>query len=146
MSGAYGAAISVASQSAGAWISGVSTYKNSLKASQFALEDAELFRIESDLEATRIRDESNRFAKDQAMAYISSGVQAEGTALLVQLETVSMGEMEAKAVEFAGARSAERKEEEAKSAKRAGKAAMVSALFGSASSVGSYVASQSGGK
>lgn len=145
MSG-YGAAISMGSQVAGAWISGVSTYKNSLTQAKFALEDASLFRIEAKTEAARTRDDATRFAKEQAMTYISSGVEAEGTAALVATETIRLGETEAQAIEFAGARAATKAEATAKSAKRAGKAAIAGAIFGSSASVGSYVAGRSGGK
>lgn len=137
-----GSAISMVGQVAGAWISGVSTYKNSVMASKFALEDAELFRIESANEAAVIRDAASRLSKDQVMAYISSGVQFDGTALLVSEETRRMGEAEAKSVEFVGKRAAERSEQQAKAYKREGKAAIASAIFGSAGSVGSYAASK----
>lgn len=96
-----------------------------------AKDDANLLKWESEREALVTREEGRRFAKEQAMAYVSSGVQLEGSALLTVTETVKLSETEARAIEYRGNTQYNSKMRESELLTKQGKAAFVSSVFGS---------------
>ena len=101
---------------------------------------ADQIRKESREEAARIRFEADKFAKNQMMGFISSGVTGEGTPTLLTKETYAFGEKEAKAVIEAGKREALNMDRQAKVEKAQGKAAIISSISGGASSASSAFA------
>ena len=140
------AVASAAAQTAGNWIGAAQTWKTSKMNYKNMRQDAETIRRESREEAARIRFEADKFAKDQMMSFISSGVTGEGTPTLLTKETYTLSEKEAQSVIKAGEQEALRMDRQAKAQKHAGKAAIVSAVFGSASSgLDAYSSYKSGG-
>lgn len=102
-----------------------------------AEDDARLLKWEAEREAAITRDEGIRYAKEQAMAYMSSGVQLEGSALLTVAETIKLSETEAKAIEYRGGRMADMKNREASIYRKQGRASFISSIFSGASNAAS---------
>lgn len=102
-----------------------------------AEDDARLLKWESEREAAITRDEGIRYAKEQAMAYMSSGVQLEGSALLTVAETIKLSETEAKAIEYRGGRMSDMKNREASIYRKQGRASFISSVFSGASDAAS---------
>lgn len=97
-------------------------------------EQAEITRMETKREADNIRLEADKFAKQQMMDFISSGVTGEGTPTVLTKDTYTRSEEEAKAVERAGKFEATQLDKQAKQTKSQGKAAIISSIFGGAAS------------
>jgi hypothetical protein len=98
---------------------------------QGALEQEEAYR-----EASRIRDDGKRFAQEQEMAYISSGVEMVGTPLLMLAETESMAEAEALATEKQGRNRSYYANKSADITASEGRAQLISSILGAGSGLG----------
>lgn len=108
-----------------------STTRSAYKAQASLVEDdARLLKWEAERDAAVMRDDGQRYAKEQAMAYVSSGVQMSGSALLITAETIKMSEAEAGAIEFRGDRMYDAKMREASNLKKQGKASFISSVLG----------------
>lgn len=143
---AWGAVIGAVSQTAGNWISAAQTWKTSKLNYKMMMEDADIIMREGRKESERIRVEADKFAKNQIMDFVSSGVTGEGTPTLLTKETYKFGEEEAEATLKRAKKQALDLGRQAKAAKRQGKAAIASAIFGSASSAANAYTSYQGQK
>lgn len=115
---------------------GVSANQSAKGEASLMRQQGELERAESYREAARLRDEGYRFKQVQMMAYISSGVEIQGTPLLVMGETSSMAEYEAKAEESRGDAALSLASANAKIRKREGRAELISGIVGAGTSLG----------
>lgn len=134
-------AVSVGSSLYGGYAANQSAKKQaSLMEQQGALQ-----RDEALQEAARIRDDGYRFKQEQMMQYIGSGVEVQGTALLVLAETTSLAEAEAQATERRGYAESDLANANAKITKSTGKAQMLASI-GTAVSSGVSTYKSAGGK
>lgn len=125
--------------------SGVAANKSAKKQASLMEQQGALQRDEALREASRIRDEGYRFKQEQMMQFIGSGVEVQGTPLLVLAETTSMAEAEARATEKRGYAESDLANANAKITRSMGKAQMIASI---GSAVGSGVSSykSAGGK
>ena len=90
--------------------------------------------------------EIQKFAANQKISFLKNGVTLEGSPALTLAETYALGQEEVNAITQAGTRQANAYWREAKIAKKQGRAAMISGLFGAADSgVQAYGIGSSGG-
>lgn len=106
-----------------------------------AKDDARDMRLEGDrmleearTESLRITDQTDRFAQNQKMQYLASGVEYQGSAILNVQQTQTWGAEEAGAVLKAGYRAQSVAQRDAKRLVSSGKMAMIQSFMGSASS------------
>lgn len=114
---------------------GYSAYKAGKKQASLLKQQGQLIYQESLRDAEVTLDDGKRFQQEQEMAYISSGVEIEGTPLLVMTETTRMAGAEAKAIKESGAAQRELYNKQAKMAKSEGKAKLIGSIFGASSNV-----------
>ena len=93
-------------------------------------QDGILLEGEHMREATRIEDEGRRFADEQKMAYIGSGVEIGGSAVVTLAQTDKWARTEAEAVRDRGRAMRDYYGRSAKIARGQGRAAFVSGLLG----------------
>lgn len=130
----WGSILSVVGQIGGSALSAAQTWKTSKSNYKSLRQEADTIRSEASSEAETIREEADKFAKQQMMGFVSSGVTGEGTPTVLTKETYELGEEEATNVLEAAEAQATALDRQAKAQKQAGKAAIISAIFGSASS------------
>lgn len=92
--------------------------------------DAALLESESIREGARIEDEGKRFADEQKMAYIGSGVEIGGSAVVTLAQTDKWAATEAEAVRERGRAVRDYQLRSAKIARGQGRAAFVSGVLG----------------
>lgn len=123
--------------SAGAKIyGGISAYQSSQDQADALRDQGETIKEEAYVDAARIRDEGYRFAQNQVMAFISSGVEMQGTPLLLSNETISLSQFEGERTERRGDAALELANINAKITERTGKAQLISSITGAASGLG----------
>jgi len=88
----------------------------------------ELLQAESNREAARIEDDGKRFAEEQKMMYIGSGVEIGGSAVVTLAQTDSWAKAEANAVRTRGAALRSYNEQAAQNAKNMGRAQFISGI------------------
>jgi hypothetical protein len=125
--------------------SGVQANKMAKKQASLIEQQGALQKEEALQEAAMIRDEGKRFRQEQLMQYVSSGVEIQGTPLVVMAETAKMADVQAKAVEKRGYAMADLANANAKITRSQGKAEMI-ASFGKAVSSGVSTYASAGGK
>ena len=123
---------------------GVSANKSAKAQSSLMEQQGQLQYEDALREAAGILDDGRRFQQKQMMEYISSGVEIQGTPLLVSSETMRMAEKEAEYTEKHGTAQRSLSQDNAKITRSEGKAALIGSI-GSAigSGVGTYT--QAGG-
>lgn len=97
----------------------------------------EILKEEAFRDAAQIRDEGYRFSQQQVMAYISAGVEIQGTPLLLTNETISMSDAEASAAERKGEAQLSLAQASAKITEREGRAKLISSIIGAGTTLGS---------
>jgi len=114
---------------AGTLASGFSQYRT-------AQENAEIqdnnLAISQQATADKLRDRRRRIGKDHAkqrVQFLASGVELEGSPLLVLEETLSLGEEDLNAIRISGGVQAENAKIKARSARSKGNAALYGSLF-----------------
>jgi hypothetical protein len=126
-------------QGAGQIYAGYSAYSSAKKQASLLKQQGEIALKESLRNAALIIDDGKRFQQQQEMAYISSGVDIEGTPLLLMTETKYMAGAEAKAMEESGYAQKKLYDQQAKIAKKEGKSQFISSIFGgTASGLGGF--------
>lgn len=113
-------------QASAQWKAAKTNYKQMMN-------DADTTLQEGKRESANIRDAADRFAKNQIMDFVSSGVTGEGTPALVTRETYTLGNEEADATLKAAEQQALDLRRQAKMTKHQGKIGIASSIFGSAS-------------
>lgn len=113
-------------QASAQWKAAKTNYKQMMN-------DSDTILQEGKRESANIRDAADRFAKNQIMDFVSSGVTGEGTPALVTRETYTLGNEEADATLKAAEQQAEALRKQAKMTKHQGKIGIASSIFGSAS-------------
>jgi hypothetical protein len=113
-------------QASAQWKAAKTNYKQMMN-------DADTILQEGKRESANIRDAADRFAKNQIMDFVSSGVTGEGTPALVTRETYTLGNEEADATLKAAEQQALDLRRQAKMTKHQGKIGIASSIFGSAS-------------
>ena len=108
-------------------ITGYNTYQN-----QGTLLEAEGVRLEGESrrEASRIEDEGRRFADRQKMAYIGSGVEIGGSAVVTLAQTDKWAAEEAQSVRDRGTALKDYHDRSAKIARNQGMASFISGVAG----------------
>ena len=96
------------------------------------MNDADVVEKEGRRESERIRLTADKFAKNQMMDFVSSGVTGEGTPTQLTKETYKFGDEEANAVLESSRQQALDLRRQAKVTKHQGKIGIASAIFGSA--------------
>ncbi len=112
-------------QASAQWKAAKTNYKQMMN-------DADMTEKEGKRESERIRLSADKFAKNQMMDFISSGVTGEGTPTQLTKETYKFGEEEATAVLEASRQQALDLRRQAKVTKHQGKIGIASSIFGSA--------------
>lgn len=120
---------------AGSVYGGIASYMMSKDQSKLLENQGTLAKEDYFRQAEVVRDQGYRFKQQQAMDYISSGVEIQGTALLVLQETTKMANTEAKWLEYTGGAIEQLQHENAKIKEREGKAALISGILGGAFSM-----------
>lgn len=117
-------------QAGGNIISGISGYQSSLELASDYRYQGELTKLESFRSANIIREEGIKFAAEQSLQYIGSGVQLMGSALITIAQTKKYAETEAKAVEERGKSAEYLAERRAAAAEDEGRASLLSGILG----------------
>lgn len=115
-------------QALGKGIAGYGAYKSAKETAGSLVAQGELLLSESKADAILIREEANRFAQNQKLQYLSSGVGFGGSALVTIASTKYYGEQEAKAVEKRGAAEFEKYRMQARQIKKKGTMDLVSGI------------------
>lgn len=114
---------------------GIETFKASnALASDLRFEGEILFR-EAFRTANIIEEEGRKFAANQSLQFIGSGVQIAGSALVTLAQTKKFAETEAKAVRARGAATKSLAEKKADRAQNEGRASLISGIIGGAGSL-----------
>ena len=113
-------------QASAQWKAAKTNYKQMMN-------DADVILQEGKRESERIRFETDKFAKNQMMDFVSSGVTGEGTPTTLTKETYKLGNEEADAVMKSAEQQALDLRRQAKVTKHQGKIGIASSIFGSAS-------------
>jgi hypothetical protein len=122
-------------QAAGSIYSGISTYQRSREyASDLRYQGAVAY-AEHMRSANIIREEGRKFAAQQSLQYIGSGVQLMGSALVTIAQTKKYADTEAKAVETRGRAVQYLSERQASIKEDEGRAALVSGILGGIGSI-----------
>lgn len=118
----------------GKGISAYSSYKEGKRLNEAYREQGALLKAESYRDAKIIREQGYLFAEEQKMAYVGTGVQFAGSALITVAQTKSFAEAEAKAQQRRGDALEKRYIDSGKAALNQGRAGLISGLFGAAKS------------
>ena len=124
-----GLALSLVSVGMGLW-QGMSQQRALNEQASMYEQDGILLEGEHRREASRIEDEGRRFADEQKMAYIGSGVEIGGSAVVTLAQTDKWARTEAEAVRSRGRAIRDYYGRSAKIARGQGRAAFVSGLVG----------------
>lgn len=125
--------------------SGVQANKSAKKQASLMEEQGQLQYEDNLRESERILDEGRKFQQEQLMAYISSGVEIQGTPLLTLAETEKNVAEEAEYTVKHGLSQKSLAEKQAKITKSEGKAALIGSIGNAiGSGVGTYASA--GGK
>jgi len=117
--------------SAGASLySGITSYSNAFATASLLKEQGELTKADYYRQAKKTRDEGYRFEQEQTMAYISAGVEMQGTPLLMANETKAEYTEEAYYQEQTGNAYESLYNQQAAIKKREGVAELVSGIVG----------------
>ncbi|NCD16509.1 MAG: hypothetical protein EOL91_04195 [Actinobacteria bacterium] len=130
--------IQLALAALGAGMTGYSAYQSYKEGktlhSQYN-EQGVLLKAEQYRQAKIVREQGEMFAQEQKMAYMSTGVQYAGSALITVAQTKSWVESEAKAEERRGDALQKQMADMGAAAARQGRAALVSGLFKAGTSI-----------
>lgn len=121
----FGGAISAA----GSLYGGVSSYRSSISAARDMRYQGAIAEGESYRSAAIIREEGRKFAANQSLQYIGSGVQLMGSTLITIAQTKKYAETEAKAEEDRGRAVRYLSESQAAIREEEGRAALVSGIL-----------------
>ena len=127
--------VAVSVVAAGSIYQGVSAKQQADKQAKLVKEQGGILRDEAYVEAGKIREDGYKFAQEQTMAYLSSGVEITGTPLLLARETLSMAEEEARATEKRGDQGLDLAQKQGNIIKNEGRAQMISGIIGAGSAV-----------
>ena len=125
---AAGAAISFV----GGMYSGYSTYRSSRTQAEQVLQEGRLVYRESLRSAAIVREEGEKFAAQQALAFIGAGFQLGGSGLVNTAQTRKYAETEAVAYEERGLAMMFKSEQQAEQTAREGRAALIGSFLGGA--------------
>lgn len=124
---------------------GISAYQTGRQKSAAYASEGALLEGESFREAARIEDDGKRFAAEQKMAYIGSGVEIGGSAVVTLAQTDKWAKAEAESVRNRGRAIREYYGQAGKVARNQGRAAFLSSVLqGVASGYGVYRAAGAG--
>lgn len=124
----YGALIS----GAGQMYAGYSAYKSAFAEASLLEEQGALTRDDYYKQAALVRDEGHRLRSKQTMEYISAGVEAIGTPLLVARETLSRSYARGSSYEKTGVAAMNLYRRKAQITRNEGKAALISGVLSGA--------------
>jgi hypothetical protein len=128
------AALAIQGISAGAQLlAGFSTMNRKNQLSEDYLMQGRIVMQESMRQAAVIEEDAEVFAQQQGLAYIGSGVELMGSALLFPAQTRSMAAAEAEAVRSRGRAYRDLYSRNADTAENEGRASMIGSLFKAAS-------------
>jgi flagellar biosynthesis component FlhA len=99
-------------------------------------EQAQIAKAESDRAAEQKSTERRRFLAEQRMAYLASGVSLEGTPMIVQGDTWNEFQQEIEAIRRSGAAQYGFAMKEATTARKTGRAQLVSGFLSGAGTMG----------
>ena len=119
----------------GTGISAYQSYKEGKTLNAQYQEQGRMLKAESYREAKIIREQGIFFAEEQKMAYMGTGVQFAGSALITVAQTKAWSEQEAIATERRGDSLEKQAGQQGKAAERQGRAALVSGLLGAGSTL-----------
>ena len=114
--------------------SGAQANKAAKKQAALQEEQGQIQLQEALVEAAQIRQEGERTKQEQMMAYIGSGVEIQGTPLLVMTETTKLADTEAAATEKRGYAQGNLANAQAKITRAEGKAQMIASIGSAVSS------------
>lgn len=120
---------------AGMGISAYSSYKEGKTLNSQYKEQGALLKAEHYRDAGLIREQGLFFAQEQKMAYMGTGVQFAGSALITVAQTKAWAEEEAQATEQRGEALERQSEQQGQAAEAQGRAALVSGLLGAGSTL-----------
>jgi hypothetical protein len=113
---------------------GVAGYQSGLSQQQAYKAEGALLEGEAFREASRIEDEGARFADEQKMAYIGSGVEIGGSAVVTLAQTDKWARTEAEAVRSRGRAIRDYYGKAGRVARNQGVASFISGVLGGAAS------------
>ena len=93
-----------------------------------------ILQSEANREANRIEDDAKRFAADQKMMYIGSGVEIGGSAVVTLAQTDAWGKAEAESVRSRGAALRAYNKQSGSNARRMGRSQFIGGIMQGASS------------
>ena len=114
--------------------SGAQANKAAKKQAALQEEQGQIQLQEALVEAAQIRQEGERTKQEQMMQYIGSGVEIQGTPLLVMAETTKLANTEAVATEKRGYAQGDLANAKAKITRSEGKAQMIASIGSAVSS------------
>ncbi len=117
-------------QAAGSIFGGISSYGAARSAAGGIRAEGAIAYAESLRSANIIRKEGQKFAANQTLQYIASGVQVMGSALITVAQTKKYAETEAKAEEMRGRNLRSMANYQASAREAEGRAAMISGILG----------------
>ena len=127
-------AVMKAAETGGQIGGGVRGYKDAKQYGNELRVEGDRMLEEAKVASARILDEADRFAQNQKMQYIGSGVEYAGSAIVNVQQTQAWGKEEAAATLAAGYRAQAEAQKQAKRAKAQGKMQMIQSFFGAAGS------------
>lgn len=128
-------AVGVAAVSVGTSLySGAQANKAAKKSASLQEEQGQLQQQEAMVEAAQIREEGERTKQEQMMAFVGSGVEIQGTPLLLMAETTKLANTEAAATEKRGYAQGNLANAQAKITRSEGKAQMIASIGNAVSS------------
>lgn len=114
---------------------GYSAYQSAKKQASLMEDQGLLQREDYYRQAAITRDDGQRLRAQQAMEYISSGVEIQGTPLLVLAETAKLAETEAKYLERTGQAISDLANANAKITRKEGKSQFLSSILQGTSNI-----------
>lgn len=114
---------------------GITAYSNSLEMASLLEEQGALVQGDYNRQAALVRDAGYRTKQKQLMEFVSSGVEIQGTPLLVLRETGKKAEAVAGSYEFTGQQYSDLYKKKAKITKSEGKAELISSILAAGASV-----------